>query len=101
MCMLHFLLQVHLTENIDICEFTPENAELSTVQAAEVLNVSRPFLIKLLEDGAIPHRKVGKHRRVRMEDVMSYKAAIDTEREAVLDQLAADAQEQDMGYRSK
>ncbi|MEI4197763.1 helix-turn-helix domain-containing protein [Roseovarius sp. E0-M6] len=79
----------------------PENAELSTVQAAEVLNVSRPFLIKLLEDGSIPHRKVGKHRRVRMEDVMSYKAAIDNEREAVLDQLAADAQEQDMGYGSK
>lgn len=79
----------------------PENAELSTVQAAEVLNVSRPFLIKLLEDGSIPHRKVGKHRRVRMEDVMSYKAAIDNEREAVLDQLAADAQDQDMGYGSK
>jgi excisionase family DNA binding protein len=79
----------------------PENAELSTVQAAEVLNVSRPFLIKLLEDSSIPHRKVGKHRRVRMEDVMSYKAAIDSEREAILDQLAADAQEQDMGYGSK
>ena len=79
----------------------PENAELSTVQAAEVLNVSRPFLIKLLEDGSIPHRKVGKHRRVRMEDVMSYKAAIDNEREAVLDQLAADAQDQNMGYGSK
>jgi len=79
----------------------PENAELSTVQAAEVLNVSRPFLIKLLEDGSIPHRKVGKHRRVRMEDVMSYKAAIDKAREAVLDQLAADAQAQDMGYGSK
>ncbi|WP_237685064.1 excisionase family DNA-binding protein [Szabonella alba] len=54
----------------------PENAELSTVQAAEVLNVSRPFLIKLLEDSAIPHRRVGKHRRVCTEDVMSYKAAI-------------------------
>lgn len=76
----------------------PENAELSTVQAAEVLNVSRPFLIKLLEDGSIPHRKVGKHRRVRMEDIMSYKAAIDNEREAVLDRLAAEAQEQDVGY---
>ena len=60
----------------------PENAELTTVQAAEVLNVSRPFLIKLLEDGSIPHRKVGKHRRVRMEDIMSYKAAIDSAREA-------------------
>ena len=63
-----------------------------------MLNVSRPFLIKMLEDGGIPHRKVGKHRRVRMENVMSYRAAIDSACEAVLDQLAVDAQEQDMGY---
>jgi excisionase family DNA binding protein len=56
----------------------------------------RPFLIELLEDGSIPHRKVGKHRRVRMKDVKSYKAAIDNKRGAVLDQLAADAQAQDM-----
>ncbi|MYA89660.1 MAG: helix-turn-helix domain-containing protein [Boseongicola sp. SB0662_bin_57] len=76
----------------------PENAELTTVQAADVLNVSRPFLIKLLDEQKIPHRKVGKHRRIRMEDVMAYKASIDAERESVLDQLAADAQEQDMGY---
>ncbi len=64
----------------------------------DILNVSRPFLIKLLDEGAIPHRKVGKHRRIRMEDVMAYKAAIDRDREAVLDQLVAEAQEQDMGY---
>ena len=76
----------------------PENAELTTVQSADVLNVSRPFLIKLLEEGHIPYRKVGKHRRIRMEDVMNYKQKIDQEREAVLDQLVADAQEQDMGY---
>ncbi|MFC3230350.1 excisionase family DNA-binding protein [Marinibaculum pumilum] len=76
----------------------PENAELTTVQAAEVLNVSRPFLIKLLEEQKIPCRKVGKHRRIRMEDVMAYKAAIDADREAVLDQLAAEAQANDMGY---
>jgi len=77
----------------------PEGAELTTVQAADVLNVSRPFLIKLLDENAIPHRKVGKHRRVRMEDVMTYKEAIDREREQVLDQLTRDAQEQGLGYR--
>jgi len=77
----------------------PENAELTTVEGAELLNVSRPFLIKLLDEGAIPHRKVGAHRRIRMEDVMNYKAKIDAEREAVLDQLVADAQEHDMGYK--
>lgn len=76
----------------------PEDAELTTVQAADILHVSRPFLIKLLEAGQIPYRRVGKHRRIRMEDVMNYKQAIDQEREAVLDQLVADAQEQDMGY---
>lgn len=76
----------------------PENAELTTVQAADVLNVSRPFLIKLLEENVLPHRKVGKHRRVRLEDVMAYKARIDREREKVLDQLAREAQEQGMGY---
>ena len=76
----------------------PQSAELTTVQAAETLNVSRPFLIKLLEEEKIPYRKVGKHRRIRMEDVMAYKTAVDREREAVLDRLVAEAQEQDMGY---
>ena len=79
----------------------PESAELTTVQAAEVLNVSRPFLIKLLDQKAIPHRKVGKHRRVRMEDVMAYKNAIDREREQVLDRLTREAQADDMGYGAR
>lgn len=76
----------------------PENAELTTVQAADILNVSRPFLIKLLEEDKIPYRKVGKHRRIRMEDVMNYKQVADQERESILDELVADAQEQNMGY---
>jgi len=76
----------------------PENAELTTVQAAQLLNVSRPFLIGLLEARAIPYRKVGKHRRIRMEDAMAYKERSDSECEAVLDELAADAQKHGMGY---
>ncbi len=68
-----------------------ENAELTTVEAADLLNVSRPFLIKLLEEGRIPYRKVGKHRRIRQEDVIAYKTTIDREREATLDALVAEA----------
>ena len=64
----------------------------------EKLNVSRPFLIGLLEAGSIPYRRVGKHRRIRMEDAMAYKERTDREREAVLDELVADAQKNGMGY---
>jgi excisionase family DNA binding protein len=74
------------------------DAELSVAQAADILHVSRPFLIKLIDEGKIPYRKVGKHRRIRMKDVRNYKRAIDQQCEAVLDQLVADAQEQGMGY---
>jgi len=76
----------------------PENAELTTVEAASILNVSRPYLIKLLDEKVIPYRLVGKHRRILIDDVMAYKERIDAEREDVLAQLTADAQENDMGY---
>ena len=76
----------------------PEDTELTSAEAAEILRVSRPFLVKLLEDGHIPFRKVGKHRRILSEDVMRYKAGVDKRREETLEALTAQAQEDNMGY---
>jgi len=76
----------------------PTDTEISTQQAAQVLNVSRPHLIKMLESGEIPFRKVGSHRRILLQDIITYTMKLEKEREKQLAFLAKQAQELNLGY---
>jgi len=77
----------------------PIHAELTTQEAANVLNVSRPYLIRLLEeDKKIKFHRIGSHRRVKFSDLKRYKDQIEDERKAAMEELAAQAQELKMGY---
>lgn len=76
----------------------PSNRELTTQEAAELLNVSRPYVVQLLEDGKIPFRRVGTRRRIRFEDLMAYKNRDDSARRKIADALTREAEELGLEY---
>lgn len=89
-------LFVHVLTNMAAGQgvtIVPAHAELTTQQAADMLNVSRPFLIRLLQGGQIEYRTVGTHRRVRAESLLAYMREDDRDREAAVDELSEMTQE--------
>lgn len=76
----------------------PIHAELTTQEAADMLNVSRPHLVKLLESGALAFHKAGKHRRIRFVDLMAFKTEQDRASAQAMEALAKQAQELQLGY---
>ena len=76
----------------------PTDSEISTQQAADMLNISRPHLIKLLENNTIPFKKVGSHRRILLRDLVTYEKSLQKTREEKLKFLSEQAQELNLGY---
>lgn len=84
--------------NGDAVSIVPIHAEITTQQAADLLNVSRPYLIKLLEEGQLSHRKVGTHRRIPLRALLAFKRRDDVERRAIVAELTAQGQALGLGY---
>lgn len=77
----------------DSITIVPVGKEMTTQQAADMLNISRQYLVRLLDEGRIPHTKTGKHRRLRIEDVLAFKELRDGQRKAGLDELTRMSEE--------
>lgn len=81
-----------LAEGSDVM-VAPVDSELTTGEAAELLNISRPYLIRLLEEkGEMPFHRSGTHRRIHLRDALEYKKRRDEERRRLLGEMSRDAQ---------
>jgi excisionase family DNA binding protein len=76
----------------------PSKREFSTVEAANFINVSRPFIIKEIEAGRLKYRMVGTHRRIAFEDLAEYMNAMHQKQQSALDRIADNARELDLDY---
>ena len=93
--LLRTLIQVAEGNAVTI---VPIHAELTTQEAANLLNVSRPYLVRLLEQGKIPFRKIGRHRRIMFEALLKYREKSKEKSRKLRQELTKDAQELDLGY---
>ncbi|MEM0911885.1 MAG: helix-turn-helix domain-containing protein [Pseudomonadota bacterium] len=93
--MIEVLTQLGQGNSINI---TPIHAELTTQEAADLLKMSRPTFIKLLDAQEIPYTRKGNRRKVAFVDVMNYKQALDNKRLNTLDELTALDQDLELGY---
>ena len=76
----------------------PLHAELTTQEAANLLNISRPYLNKLIDRGDLHHHKVGTHRRIKFQDLEAFREQREADRNTALEELANQAQEEGLGY---
>lgn len=80
------------------CQLIPNHKEVTTSEAAKFLNVSRPYLIKLVESGEIPFTKIGTHRRIVFEDLMKYKSDLESNTNKAAKELSELSQELGLDY---